>query len=54
MSCPICLSDDAVELGFLGDLHWFRCESCGTDYNEDLDPSLNEGFELEELRLEQC
>ena len=31
--CPACHSKNAVLLGFLGLLKWFRCRDCGTDYS---------------------
>jgi transposase-like protein len=31
--CPACDSDEAVELGVLGILKWFRCRACGMDFS---------------------
>lgn len=31
--CPACGDTLASMLGFMGSLVWYRCRSCGTDYN---------------------
>ncbi len=32
--CPVCDGDESGRfLGRLGELRWFRCESCGMDFN---------------------
>ena len=30
--CPVCDSDN-VPMGKLGQLTWYRCQSCGMEYN---------------------
>ena len=30
--CPIC-EEDNVPMGKLGNLTWYRCQSCGMEYN---------------------
>jgi transposase-like protein len=37
--CPGCNSPDAIELGFLGCLKWFRCRDCGILYNRQVKTS---------------
>jgi transposase-like protein len=31
--CPACETDAIIVLGILGDLAWFRCESCGMEFS---------------------
>jgi rubredoxin len=31
--CPLCNGDDAVFMGLLGSLAWYRCRYCGIEFN---------------------
>lgn len=31
--CPACYAEEAIYLGRMGALRWFRCQACGMEYN---------------------
>lgn len=47
MSCPICYSEDIMEIGQLGSIMHLRCEACGWNFtsNEEEDDSENDDFD---------
>lgn len=30
--CPYCRSRNLIDLGWMGNFHWFRCRDCGGEF----------------------